>query len=439
MLEKKLSKLIPISGLVIAFYSVQRYSSFPIGNTFIWWSIHILILVLFFLVVRYSTYSREELTALRFVKWYLLWNVFSIVRGVFVADIYWDYKGLLNMGMALLMPVVAYLAFDKNRVQDILAFFIRYALPLSVLVFPFLPVGAWGWYLFPVGMLMLFFPALSIRAKIMVLLITLIAGFGDLGTRSHVLKYSMPVVLILFFYTIRNFSLSVKVMKTAQRIMIIIPLLFFVLAFTGTFEIFKMNEYISGEYVEKRKNTEGEEVQEDLKADTRTFLYVEVLQSAEKYNYWLIGRSPARGNETFHFADFEEEITGRPERLRNEVGILNTFTWTGIIGVFLFFLVFYQASFLAVCRSNNIYIKLVGLFVAFRWVNAWIEDSQAFDMNSFVIWLMVGICLSPSFRAMKDAEIKLWLWGIFERKYYQKYKYYTQREFRSSSRKLELN
>ncbi|MGQ7867785.1 hypothetical protein [Sunxiuqinia sp. sy24] len=439
MLEKKLSKLIPLAVLIIAFYSVQRFSSFPIGNTFIWWSINILILIIFFLVVRYSEFSREDLNALRFVKWYLLWNVFSIVRGVFVAEIYWDYKGLLNMGMALLMPVVAYLAFDKNRVQDILSFFIRYALPFAVLVFPFLSVGAWGWYLFPISLLMVFFPALSIRAKIIVLFLTLIAGFGDLGTRSHVLKYSMPIVLILFFYTIRGFSLSVKVMKAAQRIMIIIPLLFFVLAFTGTFEVFKMNEYISGEYVEKRKNSDGEEVQEDLKADTRTFLYVEVLQSAEKYNYWLIGRTPARGNETFHFAKFEEEITGRPERLRNEVGILNAFTWTGIVGVVFFFLVFYQASFLAVYRSNNIYIKLVGLLIAFRWVNAWIEDAQAFDMNNFVIWLMVGMCLSPSFRAMKNAEVKLWLWGIFQRKYYQKYKYYTQRELHSSSPELELN
>ena len=223
----------------------------------------------------------------------------------------------------------------------------------------------------------------------------------------------MPIILLLAFYTTRHFSLSANLLKIAQKVLMFIPFLFFVLAVSGAFEIFKMDQYIEGNY---------------LKADTRTFLYVEVIQSAQKYDYWLIGRTPARGNETFHFATESEEITGRPERIRNEVGVLNVFTWTGIVGVVLFFLLFYQASFLAVYRSNNIFIKLVGLFVAFRWVYSWVEDYQGFDMNNFVIWLMIGMCFSSAFRKMNNSEVKLWAWGIFDKNVKERYQRHLQKE-----------
>lgn len=428
MLTKSLHKIIPFAVLLIAVYSVQRYVARPIDNTAIWWLIETLILLSFFAVVRYDPNTQEDRRAMMSVKWYLLWIMLSIVRGIFMAEIYWDYKGLINMSMALLIAVSAYIALDKERVQTILAFYIKYALPLAIVLFPLQGSTSWGWYLFPISLLMLFLPILPIRGKILVIVVTIIAGFIDLGTRSHVIKYGMPIILLLAFYTTRHFSLSANLLKIAQKVLMFIPFLFFALAVSGVFEIFKMDQYIEGDYVEKRKSTDGEVVEENLKADTRTFLYVEVIQSAQKYDYWLIGRSPARGNETFHFASESEEITGRPERIRNEVGVLNVFTWTGVVGVILFFLVFYQASFLAVYRSSNIFIKLVGLFVAFRWVYSWVEDYQGFDMNNFVIWLMIGMCFSSAFRKMNNSEVKLWAWGIFNKNVKERYQRHLQKE-----------
>ncbi|KOH46925.1 hypothetical protein NC99_03250 [Sunxiuqinia dokdonensis] len=427
MLKKTIEKIVPFTILPIAVFSVQLYTPVPVGNTAFWWLINTLILFTYFWTVRYSYISPEDRKAILFLKLYLIWNIFSIARGLFAAEIYWDYKGLVNMGMALLLAFVAYISIDKDRVQSILASFVKYLLPFSILAFP-LFLGSWGWIFFPISLLMLFLPILPIRGKILVIVVTIIAGFIDLGTRSHVIKYGMPIILLLAFYTTRHFSLSANLLKIAQKVLMFIPFLFFVLAVSGAFEIFKMDQYIEGNYVEERKSRDGEVVEENLKADTRTFLYVEVIQSAQKYDYWLIGRTPARGNETFHFATESEEITGRPERIRNEVGVLNVFTWTGIVGVVLFFLLFYQASFLAVYRSNNIFIKLVGLFVAFRWVYSWVEDYQGFDMNNFVIWLMIGMCFSSAFRKMNNSEVKLWAWGIFDKNVKERYQRHLQKE-----------
>ncbi|WP_159522015.1 hypothetical protein [Sunxiuqinia indica] len=421
--QSRFSRWIPLTMLPIAVTSIKLYSTIPLGNTLIWWGVQALVLLVFFLDVRYSRRQLEDSSLIRSLKWYLLWNVFSIIRGVFVAEIYWDYKGLADVGMALLIPVIAYLALDKEKVQDILSFYLKYVLLLLVFFIPFLPTGAWGWYLFPISFLMIFFPALPLKGKALVLIVTLIAIFIDLGARSHAIKYSMPIVLLLAFYTIRKFPMSIKIMRFVRAAFLIAPFVFLFLAVTGTFEIFKMDQYIEGDYVETSVNRQGEVEEEDLTADTRTGLYEEVIVSALKNDYWLIGRSPARGNDTKLFESLEE-TTGRKERLANEVAVLNVFTWTGVVGVVLFFLVFYQSSFLAINRSNNIYVKMVGVFIAFRWFYAWVEDYNGFNMNNLVIWMMIGVCFSSSFRKMSDSEVKLWVWGIFSKKYYLVYRKY---------------
>ncbi len=426
-----INKIIPFTVLPIAVFSVQQYTSFPIGNTAFWWMVQAIILIVFFWSVRYCYLSSQDKQAILFVKLYLLWNLFSIARGPFWAEHYWDYKNLITMSMQLLVPIVTYIALNPDRVQDILSFFVKYTLPFAVLVFPFLSIGSWGWYLFPISLLMLFFPTLPTRWKIVVLLITLVVPLGDLGARSNMIKYGTPVILLFAFYSTRHFALSGQLMKIAQKVLIVMPLVFLVLAVSGIFEIFKMDEYIEGDYVETRKSSEGEVVEENLTVDTRTFLYAEVLRSAQKYNYWLIGRSPARGNETIAFANLSE-ITGREERIKNEAGILNVFTWTGVIGVILFLLVFYKASFLAVYHSNNIYSKLIGLFVAFHWAYSWAENYQGFDMNNFVLWLMIGMSFSTSFRKMNDAEIKLWVWGIFDKRVKLRFEKFSQGKFANS-------
>ena len=105
------------------------------------------------------------------------------------------------------------------------------------------------------------------------------------------------------------------------------------------------------------------------------------------------------------------------ERFSNEVSVLNVFTWTGLIGVLLYFLVFFRASYLAVNKSNNIYMKIVGLYVAFRWAYAWVEDFNRFDLSNLFLWIMIGMCFSNSFRAMNNLEVKFWVRGVFEKRY----------------------
>lgn len=417
-----LSKTLPFWVLLIAVYSVQRFSSMPFGNTFVYWVIHAVTLLAFFIEARYGLIDLHERKVMRIVKYYLIFNVFSIIRGgLFFAENYWDYKGLISVGMALLLPVFAYVALSSQNIQSILAFYIRYALPTTILVFPFLNISSWGWYLFPIGLLMLFLPALNVKSRILIIFISIIVLLGGLVVRSYLVKFGLPI-LLLFFYYYRSFPFVLKLMQLSRVILLILPWFFFFFAISGIFNVFNMSEYIESDLT---VSGGGRSHESALTDDSRTFLYKEVLESATKYDYWILGRSPARGNETTFFADEMIETVGKPERLKNEAGILNVFTWTGMVGVILIFLVFMKASYIAINKSNNIYIKIIGLFVAFRWVYFWVEDNQSFDMNNLVIWMMIGMCFSESFRNMNNMEIKLWVRGIFSKRFYALYNEYA--------------
>jgi len=412
-----ISKLVPYTIIPIAISSVRQYTSIPIGNTFIWWGIYLVIMVILFWSAISGFLNPYDKKELRVIKLYLFWNIISIFYGLFMAESYWHYKMLVSMGLTLLLPIIAYIGTNKAHAQSILSVFIRFSLPLAILLFPLLDKGSWGWYLYPVTLLMLFFPVLPLRAKYLIAILTIIPILADFNARSHVIKYSIPILLLLFFYYTRIYSFSGKLLEITRKIVIVAPFIFFGLAVSGIFQIFKMDEYIDEDLTTTEQNSDGEVVEKDLKFDSRTFIYQEVLTSALKYNYWFLGRSPARGNETEWFKGEMIETYGTPERPSNEVGILNVFTWTGVIGVVLIFLVFYRASYLAINLSNNLFSKLIGLFVAFHWAYSWVEEYQLLDTNNFVIWLMVGLCFSNSFRRMNNAEVKLWVHGIFNRNY----------------------
>lgn len=415
-----ISHLLPISILLLAVYSVIPYikPGIPMAslldNTVLWWGISAFILIGFFLS-RYYFFDKRNTDNMMIIWIYLLWNVMCIVRGMFVAEIYWDWKGLIGNSMALLMPIIIFSATNKMVVQSLLATYIKYALPLFLLFGLMIRTDAFGFYLIPITFLLLFLPILNKRQKTLLLGATFIVLVADLGARSSVIKFSLPLLILIIYY-FRNI-IPVKAIETLRLSLFIIPILFLVLGVSGVFNVFKMNEYIKGEYTSMGVDGEGNIVEQDIIVDTRTFLYVEVLESAVNNNYWLLGRTPARGNDSDTFGVLAAELTGRYERIENEIGLANVFTWTGIVGVILYFLIFYRATFLAINKSRNIYVKMLGVYVAFRWLFSWIEDVNNFSLNYFMLMIMLGLCFSYSFRNMTDNEIIIWARGIFDVRY----------------------
>jgi hypothetical protein len=310
---------------------------------------------------------------------------------------------------------MVYIATNKEVVQSMLGFYYKFVLPLFIIFFFLIHPGAFGFYLVPIYLLAIFFPVLIFRWKIIVLFLTILVITINTDARSNVIKFSVPFLLLPIYYY-RDFF-TAKVLEKIRIFFVILPIFLFMLGAFGYFNIFKMDDYINQDFEATRLDDSGQMINTDMKADTRTGLYEEVLKSATMHNYYLIGRTPGRGNDSEIFSSYLQEITGKDERISNEVAILNVFTWTGIVGVILYFFIFFKASYLAVNRSKNIYSKMLGIFIAFRWSYAWVEDINNFSLTYFMLMILLGLCFSTSFRNMTDNGIYFWVRGIFDYRY----------------------
>lgn len=413
------SFFLPLTILIMGVFGVTSFANprLPIlsylDSTTLSWATSFFILMMFSLSWRYF-YDKVNKKNMMVVNVYFLWTIISIIRGLFEVQGYWGWKGFISTSMGLLLMLVVYAATNKVVVQSLLSFYVKYGLPLFLILIFLIRADAYGFYLMPVSFLLLFLPALSTKQRIILFSLAIIVLIADLGARSNVIKFAIPLMILLIYY-FRD-KMSRNILETLRLILIVTPLVLFILGVTGVFNVFNMDDYLGEQQVTKTDD-EGKQYQENLAGDTRTFIYVEVLSSAINNDYWLFGRTPARGNDSVAFGDINFELTRRYERLSNEVGIANVFTWMGVIGVMLYFLVFFRASYLAVHRSNNIYAKMMGIYVAFRWFYSWIEDVNNFTLNYFMLWIMIGLCFSHSFRMMNEYEVTIWIRGVFDRRY----------------------
>lgn len=407
-----LTSIISFFIIIFSFYSSNQWSTLPIGNEYFWWVIQsVFIYILFqFKKIYTSSLIRNNLFH---VHIYIIWSIICIVRGVFEADNYWEWKNLISTSFFLLLPLIVYIPNHTETVQIIFKNWVKYGLIIFIFFTPFLYADGVGQFLLPISFLLLFFPFLNFKWKIIIFILSLYVIFFDFTARSNLIKFIVPFLMGSLFY-FKTF-LSNKILNILRLIFLLFPFLLLFLALFNIFNIFNINTYFKDQTI-KTKSITGEKGEESILADTRTFLYIEVFESAIKNDYFLFGRTPARGNDSNAFGEYNAEKlkTRKYERFSNEVSILNIFTWLGVVGVLFYFIIFFKASYLAIFQSNNYLIKIVGLNISFRWAYGFIEDFSVLSVGNIFLWLMIGMCFSKSFRQLSNKQMIFWVSGIFE-------------------------
>lgn len=411
----KRSKYFPLLVLLITFLSVDQWSKIPLGNTYITWTVCFLAII-YLLRFRKHRFHVSNPEDYKIVKWYLLWLVVCIFRGLFVPDNYWEWKQLVSGSVSLSLPLLVYYFAYSGGVTITLQYWLKWAIPAFVLFFMWVLVfDVYHFYLAPILLLACLFPLIPKRWKIIVAIIIFIMITGDLGARSQVIKAVMSTLVGLGCYYHRY--ITNRIYRLAHLFCYILPLVLLTLGLMGIFNPFKdMADKNEGKYVETQV-VDGQVIESDVSSDTRTFIYIEVIQSALDHHYVLFGRTPARGNDSLAFGaqNAEELKTGKYERHSNELCHLNIFTWTGLVGVILYSLIYLRSSWLAVYRSRNDYMKLLGCFIAFRWAYGWIEDFNRFDIMNISLWMIIAMGLSAEFRGMTNAEFANYVKSFFKR------------------------
>ena len=380
------------------------------GTTMSW------ILWISMLVINFQLAKRTPIRLNRFdqhlLYTYFIWLSICILRGIiFEADTnYWIWKQLISSSLFLFIPSFLYTFSIPIVCQKCMKSWLQYGAILFciwlILLNNFKSFGMWHFGLSPFLLLGCFAFSLPKKWKWITLSVIFLMITINLSSRSMTIK-AFFAAIIAIGYLLKKYYGQV-IIKIAFWACYIIPIVLLYLGITGTFNIFSDTyKNNSGKYTQTVIDKDGFAKEEDALTDTRTFIYVEVLQSAINHRYIIAGRTPARGNDSAYFGD--RSLTGYHERLQNELCHLSVFTWLGLIGVILYSLFYFRASFLAVYKSNSTAIKLLGCYVAFRWMYGWVEDAPSLQINNIALWIMIAMCTSKSFRKMNDSEFVKWL------------------------------
>ena len=404
-MNRKLKQFFPYTILFISISSILQWCSLPIGNTFLWWLLQSFILFILY-----------KLKPLKYVispvKLFLLYLGFSAIFGaIFMTENYWDWKLLVSNLMVFSLPLASFVFGNPIHLPQVLKCWFRYAWIILILLIPFLSSDAYGRFLVPFTFLALFITCLNKKYVVFTIIAYLVTIILGSDSRSDMLKFSVCFILglsMLFSFVWKRR----KLIWSIAIVMMISPIILFILGVSGTFNIFNIEEELGLEGKYEMKNSQGNEY--SALSDTRTFLYIEELQSAFNNNYVILGRSIARGYDSMVFGDWADQAMGikRGERQACETSILNVFNYFGLVGVIIYFSIFIRASFLAIYRSRNIFIPVIGIYVVFRWMFAWIEDFSRFDLNYLFLWIFIGMCYSPVFRNMSNNDFRNWLYNI---------------------------
>lgn len=379
-------------------------------SLYVMWAIQ-----LCYLAVAFSAYeaNRFEAKDNSLLKIYFVWVFLSIARGALFYTLgnYWLWKNWFYGSVDVLLPALIYLYARPEILSSILRTWLKYVPFLLIFLLPFVSRGAYHFFLGPIYIVAFFWPLYSGKWKVIILLLMLLMLGADFTARSQVFKAG--VVLFFSLLYIKRRFISLVLLKWMHWTFYILPLIMLFLALTGRFNVLKWVFSDEGVVVTKIDRN-GKAVKEDLSSDTRTFIYVEVISSAIKHDYVWEGRTPARGNDSDFFGVFNAEVlkTGLYERHSNEPGLPSLFTWLGLIGLILISLIYLRGSYLALYDSNNIYIKILGCFVAFRWSYGWIEDTYDYTPMILGLYMVMAMCMSKTFRRMNDNEMKGWLLGL---------------------------
>lgn len=242
--------------------------------------------------------------------------------------------------------------------------------------------------LLPIFYIIVTFPLQSVRSRILTLIISATIIVVSFTNRSGIMRILMSYLIVVLYYLIFKIKLNKKIINIIIFCILMSPLYLLYIGISGGKNVFQI---VLG------NDTEGYS-QQNLTADTRTFLYFEVFQDLKMSEAFVFGKGINAGYASDVFQTFN--------RTTVEVGFLQILLKSGIVGFLLYMTLIISAIFKALSKSKNLFMKYLGLLLSGYVLMFFIENVLAFNLLNIIIWFVVGMCHSEGLRGLSDHEIR---------------------------------
>jgi hypothetical protein len=336
--------------------------------------------------VSYTTKRIKNLMYLFIVVQLLIW-----LTGVFSVSEYFDYKKVWvspSGGLAILCSVFILSGIKPGLLLPHLPFFLKVLkflfVPVLLLTFRLEEAFARGFASIYLFLLVIYYLPKKHRPWIIGIAVASIV-FG-LSWRANVLR--IVFCMFLVFLPLVFKKRLVIIQKYILYFLVVFPVILAIMSFEGLnifYVISQMGDILPSGI-------------SDFKDDTRTFLYMEVINDLSDTNTLWFGK----GVTGKYYSEFFELVEGR---MGVEVAFLAILLTSGIFGMVIYSSVILVALYVGFFKSNNQLSKLFALFLAFHWFMIFVEVIPTFNQYYFLLWIIVGLSLSSKFRQMNDAQV----------------------------------
>lgn len=247
-------------------------------------------------------------------------------------------------------------------------------------------------------------PYLSKKWTIIILVLSFLMVTYDIECRSNLIGYILPFIIVIC-YPIFGKRIN---MKAYYYLMFLMPVILLVLGALGVFNVFT--------YMAESSDFQIEGADRTVTVDSRTGIFVDVIGGLYNQNAILFGLG-GNGRVETHIAqnlDFSEVY--KYGRSGTESGMLNYILQAGILGLIAYGGLILRGSYNAIFKSNNDFMKMLGLYMVFKYVFSFIEDRIMLNAHSLYIFLWIGMCYNRTFRNMSNTEFKTYVCNIFNNK-----------------------
>ena len=332
-----------------------------------------------------------------------------IIAGLVIASNYIEYRQLLIGTISLHVPLFVCVFTRPDIASEALSIFFKYSwFPFLLLFFPRL--GFTQMYTQPILILVCFASLYNRRVAFWIIVVGLLYATKDIFEERGPFIKGCVAFLISICIMIRH-RLSSKIIRIGHVLGYLSSVFLFVFIFSDLFTAF-LGSSDASDAISNNKS------REDRYKDTRSLLYIDAINSSIQHGYYLFGHTPARGFEASYSSELfmtENTELNKGERHKNEMVLANIYTWEGLVGLFIYTLIYMRGSYLAVYRSKNKIVPLIGCFVAWRWSWGWVEDVNNFMLTDIDLWFFIAICYSSYFRNMSEENLILWARSILNK------------------------
>ena len=357
------------------------------------------VLILLFIQKKKLGFRRENVV----VKFFLFWSLIVLIHSFIIAEKYEQWRYIFTVYVPfLLLPLVSILGSKMSIAIPLMKGLLFSGLGLSLLFWIYEIGNASGMndythFVSVIYAYLLLREYLRTSLYIFIILVTISSIIYDIDVRTNLFSISFIIIVFVGRLLLKQ-PIFIAMLKVLRRALILMPILFFVLGVVKIFNIFQFFDTLKNPiqltYADKTTS---------LNKDTRTNVYSDALVALADDGKFIWGISAAGLHKTSLSEIYHDTL--RSGRMGSEVGILVYFLRGGIIFCILTFFLYSKSSYMAIYKSNNGFIKLLGVYVAFRWFLLFIEAQPFFNGVNVLTFLLIGLCLNPSIRRLGDDDV----------------------------------